>query len=42
MGKRKITVNKKTYYWCVTVDKETGIEPIMLRVFSEEKYLFGG
>ena len=40
-GKRKIIVNDKLYYWCITVDKDTGIEPIILSVFSEEKYLFG-
>lgn len=39
-GKRKITVNGEIYYWCVTVDKDTGIEPIFLRVFSDSKYLF--
>ena len=39
-GKRKIVIDDKTYFWCVTADKETGIEPIWLRVFSEDKYLF--
>ena len=42
-GKRKITIDSATYFWCVTTDKETGnsgIEPLKLQVFSEEKHLF--
>jgi len=40
-GKRKIVVDGETFYWCVMVEKDTGIEPITLRVFSDQKYLFG-
>ena len=40
-GKRKIVGNGETFYWCVTVEKDTGIEPITLNVFSDQKYLFG-
>lgn len=40
-GKRKITVDGETFYWCVTVEKDTRIEPITLYVFSDQKYLFG-
>jgi hypothetical protein len=42
-GKRKIIIDDATYLWCVTTDKETGnsgIEPLKLQVFSEEKHLF--
>ena len=40
-GKRKIVVDGETYHWCVTVDQDTGIEPMTLSVFSDQKYLFG-
>lgn len=39
-GKRKITVADELYYWCVTVDKDTGIEPVWLHVFYRDKHLF--
>ena len=43
-GKRKIIINNKTYYWCVTTDKELGncgLAPVRLQVFSDNEYLFG-
>ena len=39
-GKRKIVVEGKNYFWYVKTDEDTGIQPIVLSVFSEEKYLF--
>lgn len=39
-GKRKIIVDNTVYYWCVTTDRETGIEPIQLTVFDESHPLF--
>ena len=41
-GKRKIIVNHKTYYWCVTVTHcwIEGVDPFRLQVFSESNHLF--
>lgn len=36
-GKRRIVVDDEIYYWCVTINDETGIQPIVLSVFSDTK-----